>query len=132
MQHLPGLIFQPLLKLLRLQNLYAMYETGKGSVRARAVYHIEKGEIVITALPHQASGAKLSSRLHSKCLARSCRQWWIYVMSRIMRIQRIVIVPKSNRIDLDANAVYLPLPIVKNPIVNLNMIGAMVCQPLKI
>ncbi|HEY5645134.1 MAG TPA: DNA gyrase subunit A, partial [Pseudomonadales bacterium] len=36
-------------------DLREMYETGRGGVRARAIYHVESGEVVITALPHQAS-----------------------------------------------------------------------------
>jgi topoisomerase-4 subunit A len=40
-------------------ELRQMYETGTGSFRARAVYEVEDGEIVVTALPYQVSGAKV-------------------------------------------------------------------------
>jgi topoisomerase-4 subunit A len=44
-------------------DLLKMYETGKGSVRMRAVYHVEDGDIIVTALPHQVSGAKVLEQI---------------------------------------------------------------------
>src|SRR5205823_6136391 len=40
-----------------------MYRTGYGSIRQRAKWEIEDGEIVITALPYQASGAKIQQQI---------------------------------------------------------------------
>jgi DNA gyrase/topoisomerase IV subunit A len=40
-----------------------MYETGNGSVRARAIYTREHGNIVITALPHQVSPTKIIEQI---------------------------------------------------------------------
>jgi topoisomerase-4 subunit A len=45
------------------RDLKQIYETGRGSVRMRAVYMKEQGEIVITALPHQVSGAKILEQI---------------------------------------------------------------------
>ncbi len=50
-------------------DLLAMYETGNGSVRARAVYTREDGNIVITALPHQASPAKIQEQIANQMLS---------------------------------------------------------------
>mgnify|MGYP000020370598 CR=1 FL=1 len=40
-----------------------MYKTGHGSIKMRAVYTVEKGDIVIHALPHQVSGSKLLEQI---------------------------------------------------------------------
>ena len=40
-------------------ELAAMYATGNGSVRCRAIYTKEDGNVVITALPHQVSPSKV-------------------------------------------------------------------------
>ena len=37
------------------QDIREIYESGRGSIRARAVHQIENGEVVITALPYQTS-----------------------------------------------------------------------------
>ena len=44
-------------------NYIAMYETGNGSIRMRAVYQDEEDEIIITALPYQVSGAKVLEQI---------------------------------------------------------------------
>ena len=56
-------------------DLVSMYETGHGSVRARAVYDKDGANIVVTALPHQVSPARSSSRSPPRCGPRSCRGW---------------------------------------------------------
>jgi len=53
-------------------EIRAMYETGNGSIRARAKWESEDGAIVITALPYQVSAPRSSSRSRSKCSRRSC------------------------------------------------------------
>ena len=49
-----------------------VYETGRGSIKARAVYHVDAGEVVVTALPYQASPAKIleqiAQQMHAKKL----------------------------------------------------------------
>ena len=47
----------------RKADLLKIYETGRGSVRMRAVYRVEDGDIVVTALPHQVSGAKVLEQI---------------------------------------------------------------------
>jgi len=45
------------------EDIKKLYESGRGSVKMRAKYALEEGEIVITALPHQASGAKILEQI---------------------------------------------------------------------
>ena len=109
------------------EDLRAMYETGKGSVRQRAVYHIEKGEIVITALPHQVSGAKVIEQIAAQMLGKKLPSVVdLRDESDHENPTRIVIVSKSNRVDLDALMLHLfaTTDCEKSYRVNLNMIGA--------
>ncbi len=62
-----------------------IYQTGRGSIRQRAVWKKEEGEAVITALPHQVSGRACWSRLRTRCAIKSCRWWRICVMNRITK-----------------------------------------------
>ena len=50
-----------------------IYKTGSGTLRLRARYEIEDGDIVITALPFQASGAKVLEQIAAQMQRRSCR-----------------------------------------------------------
>lgn len=52
-----------------------IYQNGRGSVRMRAVWNKEDGAVVITALPHQVSGAKVLEQIASQMRNKSCR-WW--------------------------------------------------------
>ena len=83
-------------------DLLKMYETGKGSVRMRAVYRVEDGDIVVTALPHQVSGAKVLEQIAAQMQAKKLP------MVADLRDEsdhehpcRIVIIPRSNRVDAD-------------------------------
>jgi topoisomerase IV subunit A len=83
-------------------DLLKIYQTGKGSVRMRAVYRIEDGDIVITALPHQVSGAKVLEQIAAQMQAKKLP------MVADLRDEsdhehpcRIVIIPRSNRVDAD-------------------------------
>jgi topoisomerase-4 subunit A len=81
-------------------DLLAMYETGSGSIRMRAIYEIDNGEIIITALPHQVSGAKVLEQIAAQMLAKKLP------MVEDLRDEsdhenptRLIIVPRSNRVD---------------------------------
>lgn len=83
-------------------DLLKIYETGRGSVRMRAVYRIEDGDIVVTALPHQVSGSKVLEQIAGQMQAKKLP------MVADLRDEsdhenpcRIVIIPRSNRIDAD-------------------------------
>ena len=51
-------------------DILKMYETGHGSVRMRALYEREDGDIIITALPHHVSGAKVLEQIASQMTAK--------------------------------------------------------------
>ena len=81
-------------------DLLKIYETGRGSVRTRAVYRVEDGDIVVTALPHQVSGAKVLEQIAAQMQAKKLP------MVADLRDEsdhenpcRIVIIPRSNRVD---------------------------------
>ena len=76
------------------------YETGRGSVRARAIYEIEDSDIVITALPYQVSGTKVLEQIAAQMQAKKLP------MVADLRDEsdhenptRIVVIPRSNRVD---------------------------------
>ncbi|ANS86344.1 DNA topoisomerase 4 subunit [Vibrio scophthalmi] len=103
-----------------------IYRTGRGSIKMRAVWHKEGSDIVITALPHQTSGAKLLEQIANQMRAKKLP------MVDDLRDEsdhenptRIVIVPRSNRIDCDQlmNHLFASTDLEKSFRVNLNMIG---------
>ncbi|PCD87824.1 DNA topoisomerase IV subunit A [Vibrio mediterranei] len=107
-------------------DLEKIYRTGRGSVKMRAVWHKEGSDIVITALPHQVSGAKLLEQIANQMRAKKLP------MVDDLRDEsdhenptRIVVVPRSNRIDCDQlmNHLFASTDLEKNFRVNLNMIG---------
>ncbi|WP_114785074.1 DNA topoisomerase IV subunit A [Vibrio tetraodonis] len=107
-------------------DLEKIYRTGRGSIKMRAVWHKDGGEIVITSLPHQVSGAKLLEQIANQMRAKKLP------MVDDLRDEsdhenptRIVIVPRSNRIDCEQlmDHLFASTDLEKNFRVNLNMIG---------
>ena len=107
-------------------ELLAMYKTGNGSVRARAVYQREDGNTVITALPHQVSPSKILEQIAAQMRAKKLP------MIEDLRDEsdhenpiRLVIVPRSNRVDADEMMQHLfaTTDLEKSFRINLNMIG---------
>ncbi len=107
-------------------DIRAMYETGHGSIRMRAVYEKEDGDIVVTALPHQVSGARVLEQIASQMQAKKLP------MVDDLRDEsdhenptRLVIVPRSNRIDVVGlmNHLFATTDLERTYRVNLNMIG---------
>ena len=108
------------------EELSQMYETGNGSVRMRAVWEQENGEIVITALPHQVSPAKVLEQIAQQMQAKKLP------MVEDLRDEsdhedptRLVIVPRSNRVDTEQlmNHLFATTDLERNYRVNLNVIG---------
>jgi topoisomerase-4 subunit A len=108
------------------RELTAMYATGNGSVRCRAVYVEERGNIVLTALPHQVSPAKIIEQIAAQMRAKKLP------MLEDLRDEsdhenpvRLVLIPRSNRVDTDAMMQHLfaTTDLEKSFRVNLNMIG---------
>lgn len=107
-------------------DIEKIYKTGRGSIKMRAVWHKEGSDIVITALPHQVSGAKLLEQIANQMRAKKLP------MVDDLRDEsdhenptRIVVVPRSNRIDCDQlmSHLFASTDLEKNFRVNLNMIG---------
>ena len=103
-----------------------LYKNGRGSLKARATFVKENGEIVINALPFQVSGAKvleqIAAQMNKKKLPMVVD---LRDESDHENPTRIVIVPKSNRVDIDAimSHLYSTTDLEKNYRVNFNMIG---------
>ncbi len=108
------------------KDIKEIYETGNGSIRMRAVYVKEDSDIVVTALPHQVSGAKVLEQIAQQMQAKKLP------MVQDLRDEsdhenpiRIVITPKSNRIDIDdlMSHLFATTDFERNYRANLNMIG---------
>ncbi len=83
-------------------ELRAMYKSGNGSYRARAVYEIEDGEVVVTALPYQVSGSKVLEQIDAQFRAKKLPMVEDYRdESDHEHPTRLVITPRSNRVDVE-------------------------------
>ena len=107
-------------------DIRKIYETGRGSIKMRAVYTEENGDIVITALPHQASGGKVLEQIAAQMQAKKLP------MVSDLRDEsdhenptRLVITPRSNRVDSEQlmQHLFATTDLEKSYRVNLNMIG---------
>ena len=107
-------------------DIRKMYETGRGSIKMRATWHKEDGEIIISALPHQSSPSKIIAQIAEQMTAKKLP------MVEDIRDEadyenpvRIVLVPRSNRVDQDAlkEQLFAPNALAKRYRVNINMIG---------
>ncbi|MEE8388437.1 MAG: DNA topoisomerase IV subunit A [Acidiferrobacterales bacterium] len=103
-----------------------IYETGNGSIKMRAVWNREEGDIVITALPHQLSISKLLEQIAAQMQAKKLP------MVEDLRDEsdhenpvRLIIVPRSNRVDLDQlmSHLFATTDLERNYRVNINMIS---------
>jgi topoisomerase-4 subunit A len=108
------------------KELKDIYRTGNGSFRLRAVYTMENEEIIITALPHQVSGAKILEQI-----AGQMQQKKLPLISDLRdesdheNPTRLVIIPRSNRVDVESLMAHLfaTTDLERSYRVNLNMIG---------
>jgi len=108
------------------EEMLEMYSTGRGSVKLRATYEIEEGEIVITALPYQVSTSKILEQIAAQVETKKIN------MIDDLRDEsdednpsRIIVVPRSNRIDKAAlmSHLFATTDLEKNIRVNINAIG---------
>jgi topoisomerase-4 subunit A len=107
-------------------DILAMYETGHGSVRARATYIKEGQNIVITALPYQVSPSKIMEQIAAQLRAKKLP--WLEDLrdeSDHENPVRLVLVPRSNRVDIDGLMGHLmaTTDLEKSFRINLNIIG---------
>ena len=108
------------------EQILDMYRTGNGSVRQRAIYEKEDGNIVIHSLPYQASGSKVLEQIAAQMQAKKLP------MVSDLRDEsdqdnpiRLVIVPRSNRVDTELvmGHLFATTDLEKSYRVNMNMIG---------
>src|SRR5947207_2093312 len=103
-----------------------MYKTGGGSIRQRAKWEIEEGNVVITALPFQVSGSKVQQQIAQQMEAKKLPMVAdVRDESDHESPTRIVIEPRSNRVDLDELMTHLfaTTDLERSYRVNMNMIG---------
>lgn len=108
------------------EDLYKIYATGRGSVKSRAVWQIEEGEVVIQALPHQVSPSKVLEQIAAQMQAKKLPMLVdLRDESDHENAVRLVLVPRSNRVDLEALMAHLfaTTDLEKNHRVNFNIIG---------
>lgn len=108
------------------EQILEMYRTGNGSVRQRAIYSKEDGDIVVHALPYQASGSKVLEQIAAQMQAKKLP------MVSDLRDEsdqdnpiRLIITPRSNRVDIEAlmGHLFATTDLEKSYRVNMNMIG---------
>tara|TARA_R110002073_G_scaffold81909_4_gene196183 strand:- start:13638 stop:15896 length:2259 start_codon:yes stop_codon:yes gene_type:complete len=108
------------------EAIQELYETGNGSIKMRGVWEKEEGNIVITALPHQSSGSKILEQIASQMQAKKLP------MLEDLRDEsdhenpvRLILIPRSNRINLDELMLHLyaTTDLERSYRVNLNIIG---------
>ena len=108
------------------EDILALYRTGRGSLRMRAVWEREGSDIVICALPHQVSGSRVLEQIAQQMQAKKLP------MVADLRDEsdhenptRLVIMPRSNRIDVDAlmSHLFATTDLERSYRINLNMIG---------
>jgi topoisomerase-4 subunit A len=107
-------------------DIQALYRTGRGSLKARAIYSVEGGDIVINALPYQVSGAKILEQIAAQMQKKKLPMVVdLRDESDHENPTRIVIIPRSNRIDVDSvmSHLFSTTDLEKSYRVNFNMIG---------
>ncbi|MBT7374463.1 MAG: DNA topoisomerase IV subunit A, partial [Porticoccaceae bacterium] len=102
------------------------YETGRGSVKMRAVWNKEDGDIIVTALPFQASGSKILEQIAAQMRNKKLP------MVEDLRDEsdhenptRLVITPRSNRVDVPAlmDHLFATTDLERSYRINMNIIG---------
>ncbi len=108
------------------EAITTLYETGNGSIKMRAIYQQEKHHIVITALPYQVSGARVVEQI-----ALQMQQKKLPMVEDLRdesdheHPTRLVIIPRSNRIDIEGlmSHLFATTDLERSYRVNFNMIG---------
>jgi topoisomerase-4 subunit A len=107
-------------------ELRKIYETGAGSLRLRAVWERDGADIVVTALPFQVSGSKVLTQIAGQMQAKKLP------MVEDLRDEsdhenptRLVITPRSNRVDAEAlmSHLFATTELERSYRVNLTVIG---------
>lgn len=107
-------------------DIKKMYDTGNGSIRMRAKYEKEHDDIIVTALPHQASPAKILEQIASQMNTKKLPMVVdLRDESDHENPTRLVIVPKSNRVNVEELMAHLfaTTDLERTYRVNMNVIG---------
>ena len=126
-EHVPGPDFPTEAEIVTPRaELRKIYASGGGSLRLRARWHKDQGAIVLTALPYQVSGARVLEQIAAQMQAKKLP--WIEDLrdeSDHENPTRLVIVPRSNRVDIERVMLHLfaTTDLERSYRVNLNMIG---------
>ncbi|MCB1800453.1 MAG: DNA topoisomerase IV subunit A [Gammaproteobacteria bacterium] len=126
-EHVPGPDFPTEAEIVTpREELRKLYRTGNGSLRMRARWHKDQGAVVITALPYQVSGARVLEQIAAQMQAKKLP--WVEDLrdeSDHENPTRLVIVPRSNRVDSERMMLHLfaTTDLERSYRVNLNMIG---------
>jgi len=108
------------------EELAEIYRTGRGSVKQRAQWVKEEGDVVITALPYQVSGAKILEQIADQMNGKKLPMLAdLRDESDHENPTRLVLTPRSNRVDIEAlmGHLFASTDLEKNHRVNMNMIG---------
>ncbi|MDZ7923397.1 MAG: DNA topoisomerase IV subunit A [Marinagarivorans sp.] len=107
-------------------DIIKIYKSGRGSIKMRALWELEDGDVVISALPHQVSGNKILEQIAAQMQAKKLP------MVADLRDEsdhenptRLVIVPRSNRIDTDElmGHLFATTDLERSYRINMNVIG---------
>jgi topoisomerase IV subunit A len=107
-------------------DLKEFYDKGVGSFKARATWQIEEGNAVVTAFPYQVSPSRVLQQIDEQWRAKKLPMIESYNdESDHENPIRLVIVPRSNRVDLVElmNHLFATTDLERNYRVNLNIIG---------
>lgn len=111
------------------KDLQAMYESGRGSYKMRAVYHVDKQEknlVIIDALPYQVSGNKIQEQI-AKLMMEKKLPWVVDIHDESDHENdcRIVLELRSTRVDVDRvmSHLFASTDLETSYRVNMNMIG---------
>ncbi|MCP3679677.1 MAG: DNA topoisomerase IV subunit A [Gammaproteobacteria bacterium] len=107
-------------------DIVEIYRQGTGSVRLRAIYNREDSQIIITALPHQVSGAKILEQIAQQMNSKKLP--WVEDLrdeSDHENPTRLVIVPRSSRIDVEQlmDHLFATTDLERSYRINFNVIG---------
>ncbi|MCJ8501807.1 DNA topoisomerase IV subunit A [Desulfatitalea alkaliphila] len=108
------------------EDIRAIYAGGRGSIRLRATWVIENGDVVVNALPYQASPAKIIEQIAALMNAKKLPLVAdVRDESDSEEPVRLVITPRSNRVDREELMLHLfaVTDLERTCKVNLNMIG---------
>ncbi len=103
-----------------------IYETGNGSIKMRAIWEKENGNVVVTALPYQSSGSKILEQIAAQMQAKKLPMLDdLRDESDHENPTRLILIPRSNRIDLEEMMLHLfaTTDLERSYRVNMNIIG---------